>query len=226
MTVRQAMSTLRLVSITALCTSVFWLLIGALYWPYAGDAVLSAITRPEPVPTQAPTQAPAQARAQARAAAAARLEPQTAGSRRLIVPVEGVLPQSLVDTYAETRAEGQRQHDAIDIAAPEGTPVVAAAAGTVEKLHTSDDGGNSVYVRSPDRTVLFYYAHLRNYAPRLTEGDEVQAGDPLGTVGWTGNASPDAPHLHFAVSMILPSARWWEASTPLNPYGLLLSGSY
>lgn len=213
MTAKQAMTSLRLVSITALCTSVFWLLIGALYWPYASGSVQEVVVRPSPAATQT----------NARALPAV---PQASGSRRMVIPVTGVLKQSLVDTYADSRAEGQRQHDAIDIMAPEGTPVVAAAAGTVEKLHTSEEGGNSVYVRSPDRTVIFYYAHLRNFAPRLAEGDQVQPGDAIGAVGWTGNASRDAPHLHFAVSMILPTANWWEASTPLNPYSLLQSGTY
>jgi murein DD-endopeptidase MepM/ murein hydrolase activator NlpD len=213
MTAHHVISSLRLVAITAFCTSVFWLLVGALSWPHANG-----------VARQAEAEAPL-------AAAPVALDDRSptldaSGSRRLVIPVEGVLPQSLVDTYEDSRAEGQRQHDAIDIMAPGGTPVVAAAAGTVEKLYTSEEGGNSLYVRSPDRTVLFYYAHLRNYAPRLMEGDTVQPGDPLGTVGWTGNASRDAPHLHFAISLIPPTARWWEASTPINPYGLLLSGTY
>ncbi|MEO5705676.1 MAG: M23 family metallopeptidase [Alteraurantiacibacter sp.] len=209
MTAKQVMTSLRLISITAFCTSLFWLLIGALYWPYASGAPESGVSSPTPASAPLPA-----------------TDQQAPGLRRMVIPVLGVPKQSLIDTYEDARADGQRQHDAIDIPAPEGTAVVAAAAGTVEKLYTSQDGGNSLYVRSPDRTVLFYYAHLRNYAPGLAEGDVVQPGDPLGAVGWTGNASRDAPHLHFAVSMILPTARWWEASTPLNPYGLLQSGSY
>jgi murein DD-endopeptidase MepM/ murein hydrolase activator NlpD len=205
------MKSVRLVAISVSCTSLFWLLAGALYWPYANGGAKQVVAEPAAAQTARPV-VPA--------------DPVTAGSRRIIIPVEGVLRQSLVDTYEDSRAEGARQHDAIDIMAPEGTPVVAAAAGTVEKLFTSDEGGNTVYVRSADRTVIFYYAHLRNYAPLLREGDTVEPGDAIGTVGWTGNASCDAPHLHFAVSLVTPQASWGDTGTPINPYGLLQSGRY
>ncbi len=212
MTAGQTVRSLRLVAITAFCTSVFWLLIGAVYWPNA-SGIRQVLDRTAP--------ATAQPSASVRVAA-----PEAPGLHTIIIPVEGVLATSLMDTYEDARAEGQRRHDAIDIPAPEGTPVVAAAAGTVEKLFTSVEGGNTVYVRSPDRTVIFYYAHLRNYAPLLREGGVVQAGDAIGAVGWTGNASREAPHLHFAVAMISPDAHWGEASTPLNPYPLLQAGQY
>lgn len=220
MTAGQAMKSLRLVAISVLCTSVFWLLVGALYWPYAipGAHQAEAVTPPTASAVAAPVATVA--------TPVAAIDPVVTGTRRIIIPVQGVLRQSLVDTYEDSRAEGQRQHDAIDIMAPEGTPVVAAAGGTVEKLFTSEEGGNTVYVRSADRTVIFYYAHLRNYAPLLREGDTVEAGDAIGAVGWTGNASRAAPHLHFAVSLIRPEAPWSGATTPLNPYGLLQSGAY
>lgn len=213
MTGSSTMKSLRLVAISVSCTSLFWLLAGALYWPYVNGGAQPTEAVAEPAAAQAD-------------AAVVPADPVTAGSRRIIIPVEGVLRDSLVDTYEDSRAEGQRQHDAIDIMAPEGTPVVAAAGGTVEKLFTSGEGGNTVYVRSADRTVIFYYAHLRNYAPLLREGDPVEPGDAIGTVGWTGNASRDAPHLHFAVSLIRPEAPWSATTTPLNPYGLLQSGTY
>jgi murein DD-endopeptidase MepM/ murein hydrolase activator NlpD len=137
------------------------------------------------------------------------------------VPVSGVTAEDLVDSFTETR--GARQHEAIDIMAPAGTPVVAAATGTVEKLFRSDDGGNTVYVRSPDRRTIHYYAHLQDYAPGLAEGAPVRRGEPLGTVGATGNADPSAPHLHFAVMRIAPDARWYESGGAINPYPLLRS---
>ena len=105
--------------------------------------------------------------------------------------------------------------------APRGTPVVAAAAGTVEKLFTSEAGGLTVYVRSPDRRLITYYAHLDGYAPDLREGQQLRAGDPIGTVGFTGNAGPDAPHLHFAIMQTAPGANWWEPANAINPYPIL-----
>lgn len=139
----------------------------------------------------------------------------------LVIPVEGVQPRQLVDTFTQSRAGGMRRHDAIDIKAPTGTPVLAAAAGRVEKLFLSRDGGNTIYLRSPDRRVIYYYAHLDSYAPDLTEGQAVSAGQVIGTVGFSGNANPAGPHLHFAMLVTLPEARWWDRAMSVNPYPLL-----
>lgn len=139
----------------------------------------------------------------------------------LQIPVAGVRPEQLTDTYTQARAGGARTHDAIDIMAPRGTPVFAATDGTVEKLFFSHGGGGiTVYVRSPDRAWIYYYAHLDHYAPGLAEGQQVRRGDPLGFVGSTGDASPQAPHLHFAINRMGPADRWWQG-TPINPYPLL-----
>ncbi|MEA3049661.1 MAG: peptidoglycan LD-endopeptidase LytH [Sphingomonadales bacterium] len=138
----------------------------------------------------------------------------------LALPVAGVKPEELVDTYSAARAGG-RVHDATDIMAPRGTAVVAAAPGTVEKLFFSRGGGGiTAYVRSPDGLWQYYYAHLDGYAPGLHEGQIVKRGDPIGRVGSTGDASPDAPHLHFAINRMAPGQRWWQGS-PINPYPLL-----
>lgn len=137
----------------------------------------------------------------------------------LIVPVAGVTPAQLVDTFTDARSEG-RVHDAIDIMAAAGTPVVAAAPGTVEKLFLSEKGGITAYVRSPDRQWIYYYAHLQGYAPGLAAGNSVKAGDAVGSVGSTGNASPDAPHLHFAINAMAAGEGWWQG-TPINPYPAL-----
>ena len=102
-----------------------------------------------------------------------------------------------------------------------GTPVVAAAPGTVERLFQSDAGGNTIYVRSQDRQTIHYYAHLQDYAPGLREGQSVQRGQRLGSVGSSGNADPAAPHLHFAIMRTTPDAEWWEPATAVNPYPLL-----
>ncbi|MBC7985220.1 MAG: M23 family metallopeptidase [Sphingomonadaceae bacterium] len=138
----------------------------------------------------------------------------------LMIPVLGVTPAALSDTFTQARAGGDRRHDAIDIAAPAGTLVVAAAPGTVEKLFRSDDGGNTVYVRSRDGRFIHYYAHLHGYARGLREGANVETGDPLGAVGASGNADPAAPHLHFSVHRLAPGESWWQGRA-VNPYPLL-----
>jgi hypothetical protein len=114
------------------------------------------------------------------------------GPSGVAIPVLGVKPKDLIDTYKQARAGGARVHDAIDIMAPHGTPVVAAAPGRVEKLFFSKGGGGiSAYVRSADNLYSFYYAHLEEYAPGLQEGQKIERGTRIGTVGSTGNASPE-----------------------------------
>jgi murein DD-endopeptidase MepM/ murein hydrolase activator NlpD len=143
------------------------------------------------------------------------------GPAGLAIPVAGVKPKELVDTYTQARAGGARRHDAIDIMAAEGTPVLAAADGKVEKLFFSQGGGgNTVYVRSPDGRWTYYYAHLQGYAPGLAEGQQVKRGQLIGRVGHTGNASAEGPHLHLAINRMEPGEKWWQG-TPINPYPLL-----
>lgn len=143
------------------------------------------------------------------------------GPTGLAIPVAGVKANQLADTFAQARAGGARVHDAIDIMAPHGTPVLAAAPGRVEKLYFSEGGGGiSAYVRSPDNRWSYYYAHLLDYAPGLKEGQQVERGTLIGHVGSTGNASPDGPHLHFAIHRMSAGERWHQGSA-INPYTLL-----
>lgn len=143
------------------------------------------------------------------------------GPAGLAIPVAGVRQDQLVDTFTQARAGGARVHDAIDIMAAAGTPVVAAAPGTVEKIFFSQGGGGkTVYVRSNDGRWSYYYAHLQDYAPGLSEGQRVQRGQALGTVGSTGNANPAGPHLHFAINRMRPGEKWYDGA-PINPYPLL-----
>ena len=143
------------------------------------------------------------------------------GPTGLAIPVVGVKPGELADTYTQARAGGARRHDAIDIMAPTGRPVVAAAPGRVEKIFFSQGGGgNSVYVRSDDGRWIYYYAHLSAYAPGLREGQHLLRGAPVGFVGATGNANPAGPHLHFAINRMEPGEKWYQG-TPINPYPLL-----
>lgn len=146
--------------------------------------------------------------------------PLAASTEPLIVPVQGVRADQLVDTYTQSRGGGMRIHNAIDIMAARGTPVIAAAPGTVEKLFLSGNGGNTIYVRSLDRRMTYYYAHLDRYAPGLAEKTQVRQGELIGFVGSTGDASPDGPHLHFAINVMRPDEGWWQGQ-PINPYPLL-----
>jgi murein DD-endopeptidase MepM/ murein hydrolase activator NlpD len=145
----------------------------------------------------------------------------TTPAEGLVVPVSGVARTALSDTYDDARGGGARVHEAIDIMAPRGTPVIAAAPGTIEKLFQSDDGGNTIYQRSDDRRTIYYYAHLDSYAPGLAEGQTVARGQTIGAVGSTGNASESAPHLHFAILRTNPEAKWWDPTTAVDPYPLL-----
>jgi peptidoglycan LD-endopeptidase LytH len=145
----------------------------------------------------------------------------TVGPAGLAIPVVGVKQAELVDTYTQARAGGARRHDAIDIMAPTGRPVVAAAPGRVEKLFFSQGGGGtSAYLRSDDGRWIYYYAHLSAYAPGLREGQRLRRGAPVGYVGASGNANPAGPHLHFAINRMEPGEKWWQG-TAINPYPLL-----
>ncbi len=134
---------------------------------------------------------------------------------RLLVPVEGIAPDDLDDTFSARRSGG-RTHRAIDIMAPRGTPVLAISDGEIVRIHTNRLGGKVVYLRSADGAYDFYYAHLDAYAPGLEVGQTVRQGDVLGTVGNTGNARSTPPHLHFQVLRRSGRGR----GTPVNPYRL------
>ena len=137
-------------------------------------------------------------------------------SRVLVIPVLGTTAPQLSDTFTQARAGGV-PHDALDIMAPRGTPVLAVEDGRVAKLFLSKAGGITLYQFDPDSHYAYYYAHLDRYADGLTEGANVRKGQVIGYVGSTGNASPDAPHLHFAIFRLEPERQWWRG-TPLNPY--------
>jgi murein DD-endopeptidase MepM/ murein hydrolase activator NlpD len=141
------------------------------------------------------------------------------GPAGLLVPVQGKQVGELHDTFGDARGS-ERSHEALDIMAPAGTPVLAVADGHVEKLFDSDRGGLTIYQFEPSGRWCYYYAHLQAYAPGLAEGTTLKRGQVIGYVGSTGNADPAAPHLHFAVFALTPERQWWTG-TPLNPYPLL-----
>jgi hypothetical protein len=138
-------------------------------------------------------------------------------ARQLLLPIQGYDLHQLRDNFAEKR--GTRVHEAIDMAAARGTPVLAVDDGIVKKLFTSAAGGLTVYEFDADATYSYYYAHLDRYAEGLGEGQAVKRGDVLGYVGTSGNAPANTPHLHFTIFKLLPTKRWWEG-TPINPYPL------
>jgi murein DD-endopeptidase MepM/ murein hydrolase activator NlpD len=138
--------------------------------------------------------------------------------RPMIIPVAGVERSAMRDMFNEVR--GNRRHEAIDIMAPRGTPVIAAGDGFVKKLFTSVPGGLTVYEFDPDQRFCYYYAHLDGYAAGLHEGQVLHRGETLGYVGTSGNAPVNAPHLHFALIRLDEDKRWWKG-TYVNPYPLL-----
>lgn len=225
----------RTVAVTVMVTSAAWVTAGAWwlqsssYWARETRAVAAAAQGQSSVnpgtqlrdmmALQSPGQPPVAAKPGMPMPPAASYD--TAAIGPLKIPVRGIVAGQLVDTFSQARSGG-RLHDAVDIMAPHGTPVIAAEQGRVERLLFSNGGGLTVYIRSPDRRLIYYYAHLEGFAPDLAEGQLLRQGDPIGRVGSTGNADPAAPHLHFAILATTPERKWYEATSPINPYPLLV----
>lgn len=174
------------------------------YEPAASDVIAA---EPTPMPIQWPPFA-------AEVPAAIPVQPAA-----LLIPVAGIQASQLTDTFNDARGGG-RVHDAMDIMAPKGTPVIAVNDGKIVKLFNSKQGGLTAYQFNPEETHAYYYAHLDSYAVGIKEGDMVKRGDLIGYVGSTGNASPEAPHLHFAIFVLGPEKKWWQG-TAINPFPLL-----
>lgn len=201
--------------------------LGAGWWLHrdAGEPVAASLPEAQPAAAVAPAKesvaplaaAPVPA---ATAPSAARAADAPSG---LLLPVQGVAASQLRDTFTDARSEG-RVHDAIDILADAGTPVLAVADGTVEKLFDSKRGGLTIYQFEPSGRWCYYYAHLQRYADGLAEKQVIKRGEVIGYVGSTGNASADAPHLHFEVHVLGPEKQWWKGES-INPYPLLKSAA-
>lgn len=162
-----------------------------------------------PVPTSVPSQSTA-------------VNPSAdpaAVNTHLLLPVQGIKPSELIDTFNQTRG-GTRIHEALDIMAPRGREVLAIDDGKIVKLFNSKQGGLTVYQFDVSERFAYYYAHLDRYAKGIAEGKVLKRGELVGYVGSTGNANADAPHLHFAIFELGPEKRWWEGK-PINPYPLL-----
>lgn len=148
--------------------------------------------------------------------------PAPADGAALMIPVQGVKREQLIDTFSASRSGG-RVHDAIDIIAPLGTPVVAAADGEIAKFFDSKNGGITIYQYSADKKYVYYYAHLQRRADNLKEKDFVTRGSIIGYVGDTGNAGTGNYHLHFSISIPTDPKRYFEG-TYVNPFPLLKNG--
>ena len=164
--------------------------------------------------------APAAANATPAASPAAPTPTPLLASGALLLPVQGIEPSALHDTYSELRGGGTRAHEALDIPAPRGTPVLSATGGRVLKLFNSKAGGKMVYAADSSERFILMYAHLDAYANGLADGQPLRRGQVIGTVGTTGNAPPSVPHLHFAIARSNDVKVWWKGA-PVNPYPVL-----
>ena len=142
-------------------------------------------------------------------------------TRAFGLPIANLKASDIHDTYLQARGGGERRHEATDIMAPRGTPVLAIDTGIVAKLFTSKPGGLTVYQFDGSQRYAYYYAHLDRYAEGIREGQLLKKGDLVGYVGVTGNSDPNAPHLHLAIFELGPEKRWWEGK-PINPYHFLM----
>lgn len=190
--------------VTAVLTSFVWLVLFNLQDDGSEPVSAPPVAAPEPAPAPAPARP-----------ASGDIAPLMA--KRLTIPVAGVDATALQDMFGDIRGGGTRGHGAIDIMAPRGTPVVAVEDGRIAKLFTSAEGGLTIYQFDPTETYSYYYAHLDSYAEGLKEGQAVKRGQLIGAVGFTGNASPEGPHLHFAIFRLGPERKWHEGE-PINPY--------
>ncbi|MEO6333537.1 MAG: M23 family metallopeptidase [Pyrinomonadaceae bacterium] len=152
------------------------------------------------------------------------LPPSNSGSPGLIIPVAGIRPDQLTDTFTASRSEG-RMHDAIDIMAPGGTPVIAATDGEIVKFFDSERGGITIYELTTDGRFMLYYAHLQKRAEEISVGMRVRKGTTIGFVGDTGNAGAGNFHLHFSIAIVTDPKRFWSG-TYINPYPVLKNGQY
>jgi murein DD-endopeptidase MepM/ murein hydrolase activator NlpD len=134
----------------------------------------------------------------------------------LVVPVAGVMPTELHSDFHAPRGGGARRHNALDIPAPRGTPVISAAPGRILRLFNSNAGGLMVYAADATERFILMYGHLDRYADGIKDGVPLERGQTIGYVGTTGNAPPNVPHLHFAISRSNNVSRWWNGQ-PIDP---------
>jgi murein DD-endopeptidase MepM/ murein hydrolase activator NlpD len=135
--------------------------------------------------------------------------------RGLQLPVDAALVESMRGQFNDKRSG--HTHEAVDLMAPRNSPVHAVEDGTIARLFLSKAGGTTIYQFDPGQRFCYYYAHLAGYAEGLREGQSVSKGQVLGYVGTTGNAPPNAPHLHFAIFELTPAKHWWQGRA-IDPF--------
>jgi murein DD-endopeptidase MepM/ murein hydrolase activator NlpD len=140
----------------------------------------------------------------------------------LLIPVDGVDPKKLRDSFLEARGRYAR-HLAIDIGAPRGTPILATTGGEILKLTREARGGITIYQKDPTGRYLFFYGHLSRYARGLETGQQVRRGDVIGYVGSTGRVI-GGPHLHFSITRLPDDDDNFREGMAINPYLLFLAG--
>jgi len=129
----------------------------------------------------------------------------------LTFPVAGRSSRSIGSFFGDPRDGGARAHHGVDIFAPRGTPVVAAAEAYVRQVDTTPVGGRVIWLRDVQRGASIYYAHLHEIL--TTDGARVRPGDTIGLVGNTGNARTTPPHLHFGL--------YFRGEGPSDPWDYL-----
>lgn len=155
-------------------------------------AVVTTTTAPPPPTTVAPP------------------PPPSTSPGTMVCPVDGAV--TFRDSWGEPRSGG-RTHSGVDMMAPHGTPLVAIESGTIFRISSHSLGGLGIYVLG-ESGALWYYAHNQAIEAGIAEGDAVVAGQRIAYVGSSGNASADAPHVHFAW---MPNADWVYA----NPFPIV-----
>jgi|GEM_PF-1600532 len=110
-------------------------------------------------------------------------------------PVSRSGPEDIISGFGDPR--GNRKHQGVDIKAERGTPVLAVMDARVDRVKSGGNGGRQIWLKAEPAGLRLYYAHLDEQW--VEEGQSVQAGQAIGTVGNTGNASHTSPHLHFEV---------------------------
>jgi peptidoglycan LD-endopeptidase LytH len=142
-------------------------------------------------------------------------------ARQLMVPVAGVSPDDVPDTFRAPRGGGH-VHGAVDILAPRGTPVLSADAGRVLRLHRNGKGGLTIYATDETERFVYYYAHLDRYRDGIGKGTRLARGQVIGYVGTTGDADRREPHLHFQIMVRRPGGGWWNGE-PVDPRPFFVS---
>jgi len=153
------------------------------------------------------TAAEAQARLDDLAASRAAREPS------FVLPTDGVMTTCFCQRWGQ-------MHWGIDLAAPLGTPIVAAADGVVLRAGPASGYGNAIYIQDADGNVEIY-GHMRYLY--VEAGDVVSAGDLIAKVGSEGQST--GPHLHFEIHLGSMTGRPTDPEAWLDDRGISVPGA-